>query len=67
MKRTHRTLLVLNYAVTFQDQDGFAYMEYAELKRYMSRKEMMVLYRTIKSGARQLLVSNAQIHTITGV
>lgn len=67
MKRTHRLMLVLNYVVTFQDHDGFAYMEYADLKRYMSRKELTALYAGLKAGLRQFSVSNASIHTITGV
>lgn len=48
MKRTHRTLLVMNYAVSFQDHDEVTYMEWSLLKKYLSRKELIQLIHNFK-------------------
>lgn len=67
MRRTHRTLLVYNYIVILKGDDSFAYMEWQDLKRYMSRSELMSLYNMVKSGYNQMIVDNDVIYSITGV
>ena len=48
--RTHRKLLVYNYAVSFNDHDDTLYMEWHDLKRYCTRNELIMLIRAIKAG-----------------
>lgn len=74
MKRTHRQLLVLNYAVAFKDNDDLVYMEYHQLKKYLSRQELVNLYRKLKQGGDYSnclygadLESNAQVNQVVGV
>jgi hypothetical protein len=67
MKRTHRDLLVYNWIVTYQDEDGFSYMEWAQLKKYLSRRELIQLIRTVRSGGNQVIFSNPLISSVTGV
>ncbi len=66
--RTARTLLVLNYAVGFQDHDDCVYMEWAQLKKYLSRAELIQLIKNVKSGKNYLSgMDNAQISQVIGV
>jgi hypothetical protein len=67
MKRTHRDLLVYNWVVTYQDHDEFSYMEWAQLKKYLSRRELIQLIRTVRSGGNQVIFSNPLISSVTGV
>ena len=48
MKRTHYDLLVMNFAVSFQDDDDVCYMEWPQLKKYLSRKELIMLIHAFK-------------------
>lgn len=67
MKRTHRDLLVYNWVVTYQDHDGFSYMEWSQLKKYLSRRELIQLIRTVRQGGNQVIFSNPVISSVTGV
>lgn len=74
MKRTHRQMLVLNYAVSFKDHDDIVYMEYRHLKKYLSRQELINLYRKLRQGGDCSnclygadLESNVQVHQVVGV
>lgn len=46
--RTHRNLLVMNYAVSFQDNDDTSVMEWSQLKKVLSRQELIQLVRAFK-------------------
>lgn len=67
MKRTHRELLVLNWAVTFQDHDNIEYYEYKQLKSLLSRRELVELYHRVKAGHPMLVVNNTKVHAVQGV
>jgi hypothetical protein len=67
MQRTHRKMLVYNWVVSFQDNDNSVYMEYDQLKKYLTRKEMLALYNAVKSGKNWMTFSNPQIHQVVGV
>lgn len=66
--RTARTLLVLNYVVSFQDNDDCTYMEWDQLKKHLSRPELIRLIRNVKVGKNYLgSMDNAKISQVIGV
>lgn len=67
MKRTHRLMLVLNFAVSFQDNDSIEYMEYDQLKLFLTRKELMHLYARLKAGDNYATFCNSTINQVVGV
>jgi len=62
--RTHRRLLVNNYVVTFQDNDSFQYMEWSDLKRWLSRPELIKLVRAVKSKQSYVVIAGARVNTV---
>jgi hypothetical protein len=67
MKRTHRTLLVLNYAVTEYETDGFYYCEWDYLKKILTRPELIQLIRNVRQGKNYIIPDNGTIHAVEGV
>lgn len=66
--RTPRKLLVLNYVVSWQDNDNFSYMEWNQLKKYLTRRELIQLIRNVKSGKNYLSgMDNHQVSQVMGV
>jgi hypothetical protein len=68
MKRLHRTLLVLNYAVSYQDEDHTSYMEWAQLKKLLTRSELIQLIRNVRAGRHYMsAMSNPLVSQVIGV
>lgn len=68
MSRTHRKLLVLNYVVSFQDHDDWTYMEWTQLKKYLTRPELIQLIRNVKAGKNYVSnLDNVKISQVVGV
>lgn len=41
MKRTARSLLLLNFAITLRESDDFFFANFSQLKKYLSRKDLI--------------------------
>ncbi len=66
--RTARRLLVLNYALTLKESDDTFYCEWTQLKRHLSRKELIALIRNVRVGRNYLTTDgNPNIHQVVGV
>ena len=66
--RTHRRLQCFNYIVSFQDHDDSGYMEWAQLKRHLSRAELIQFIRNIKQGKNYISgLDNPTISQVIGV
>lgn len=50
MKRTARSLQLLNFAVTLREQDDFFFCEFSQLKKYITRKDLIKIIRLVKSN-----------------
>jgi hypothetical protein len=69
MKRTHNNLLLLNFVVTFKDNDDYVYSSFKGLKRRLKRKDMIRIIQAVKSNPRAyndyiITEDNASIHSI---
>jgi hypothetical protein len=52
MKRTHRSLLLLNFVVTNKETDDWSYYSFQGLKRVLKRKDMIRIIQTVKTNPR---------------
>jgi hypothetical protein len=73
MKRTHNNLLLLNFVVTFKDNDDYVYSSFKGLKRRLKRKDMIRIIQAVKSNPRAyrdtgvnyiITEDNALVHSI---
>jgi hypothetical protein len=48
--RTHRNLLLLNFVVTEKETDNWFYVDYSNLKKYCTRKELISIVKAVKSN-----------------
>ena len=67
MKRTHRDLLVLNYVVTMAEDDSWFYCEWHQLKKYLTRAELIQLIRNVKNDKNYYISTNGVVHSVQGV
>ena len=76
MKRTHNNLLLLNFIVTFKDEDSFVYSSFKSLKKRIKRKDMIRIVQAVKSNPRAysdtgvnyiITEDNASVHSIQWV
>jgi hypothetical protein len=63
--RTHRKLLVYNYAVTFKDD--ILYMEWDSLKRYLTRPQIIDFIRQVRRGRNSIEFRIGNIVQVIGV
>lgn len=61
-------MLVLNYIVTFKDHDQWEYMEYEQLKLFLTRRQRMMLYNNLKNDINYLsAIEDGPLTQVMGV
>lgn len=71
--RTHNKLNLLNFVVTFKDDDNWQYFSFKGLKRILKRQDMIRIIHTLKSNPRAftdtgltyiITEDNPQVHSV---